>query len=299
METSPENASREEALRLLKAGQANEAIAILEHLLAADSDDAHVHMLLGIAHNHANDRLHAIHHLEKSLRIQETPKAYYNLGLVYEASHRIDEAVRQFRMALELDPNYAHAHEALKKLQDRFEAERATAVAQTAAVGQRAPAPDVHPTGQAPAPGGPPNFWEMQAQKDREIEEQHHRLMKAGLIYGVICGSIFILMASFALGAVSLVPAGLISSMGLLYYVLVMAGAGAVYGGLVGFWVGTTCGGDTAGMHAGALIGAVLGLVMGWVGGAGIGVLIYMAVLAVISGIVGMVIGRLVEMSIE
>lgn len=123
METSPGSASREEGLRLIRAGQASEAIAILEKLLTADPDDAHVHMLLGAAYNLKHDRLHAIHHFEEAVRIEETPKTYYNLGLVYEAAHRVDEAVRQYRMALELEPSYELAKAAMKRLQDMFEAQ--------------------------------------------------------------------------------------------------------------------------------------------------------------------------------
>ena len=123
MEAFPPGAAKEEGLRLLKAGKISEAIAKLEQALALDPDDARLHCYLGAAYNAVPDKLHAIHHFEECLRVEETPKAYYNLGLVYESVHRIDEAVRQYRMALELDPNYTQAQEALKKLHERFEIE--------------------------------------------------------------------------------------------------------------------------------------------------------------------------------
>jgi tetratricopeptide (TPR) repeat protein len=116
------NVSTEEGLRLLKAGQIDQAIDVLGKVLQADSEDAKAHMYIGIAYYQKNDRLHSIHHLEESLRLEETPKGYYNLGLVYEAVHRVDEAVRQYRMALEMDPNYELAKLALKRLHDKFEA---------------------------------------------------------------------------------------------------------------------------------------------------------------------------------
>jgi len=116
------NVSTEEGLRLLKAGQIDQAIDVLGKVLQADSDDAKAHMYIGIAYYRKNDRLHSIHHLEESLRLEESPKGYYNLGLVYEAVHRVDEAVRQYRMALEMDPNYELAQQALKRLHDQFEA---------------------------------------------------------------------------------------------------------------------------------------------------------------------------------
>lgn len=118
------NVSTEEGLRLLKAGQIDQAIDVLGKVLQADSEDAKAHMYIGIAYYQKNDRLHSIHHLEESLRLEETPKGYYNLGLVYEAVNRVDEAVRQYRMALEMDPNYELANQALKRLHDKFEADR-------------------------------------------------------------------------------------------------------------------------------------------------------------------------------
>ncbi len=123
METSPSSAAKEEGLRLLKAGKVSEAIAELERALSLDPEDPKLHCYLGVAYNAVPDKLHAIHHFEECVRIEESPKAYYNLGLVYESVNRIDEAVRQYRMALELDPNYANAQQALNNLHERFEAE--------------------------------------------------------------------------------------------------------------------------------------------------------------------------------
>jgi tetratricopeptide (TPR) repeat protein len=121
MEAIPGAAPKEEGIRLLRAGQVSEAIAKFEQALAADPDDPQLHGYLGAAYSSASNKLHAIHHFEESLRLDESPRAYYNLGLMYESVHRMDEAVRQYRMALELDPDYVLAQEALKKLQDNFE----------------------------------------------------------------------------------------------------------------------------------------------------------------------------------
>jgi tetratricopeptide (TPR) repeat protein len=125
METTPGTALTDEGLRLLKAGQVDQAIEALEKVLQADSDDAKAHMFLGIAYNQKGDRLRAIHHLEESVRLEETARSYYNLGLMYESAKRVDEAIREYRMAIELDPSYAPAHDALKRLHDQFEAAHA------------------------------------------------------------------------------------------------------------------------------------------------------------------------------
>jgi len=129
MDESTGSDSREEGLRLLKSGEVDKAIDVLNRVLEADSDDAKAHMYIAIAYNQKNDKLHSIHHFEESLNLEETPKGYYNLGLVYESVHRTNEAVRQYKMALELDPNYSLAQDAMKKLQDKFDADHPKPIA--------------------------------------------------------------------------------------------------------------------------------------------------------------------------
>jgi len=154
---------------------------------------------------------------EESLRLNETARAYYNLALVYESVHRIDEAVREYKMAVELDPNYAPAAEALNRLQNEFAAshcapEPAVAAAQPTQSMPAGPPPPSQtqsfagpppqgPTiGQAPPPladpfarpaGAPPtqaNVLTRQMAKEQAIADQHHALMRGGIIYGAICG---------------------------------------------------------------------------------------------------------------
>jgi Flp pilus assembly protein TadD len=116
MESIPGSALKDEGLSLLRSGNPREAIARLEEALKLDSDDAQVHTLLGAAYSAAQDKLHSIHHFEEAVRLSETPNGLYNLGVAYESVHRIDEAVRQYRMATELNPAYTKAHEALERL---------------------------------------------------------------------------------------------------------------------------------------------------------------------------------------
>ncbi len=128
MDTIPGSAPKDEGLGLLRSGKVREAIAKLEEALRLDADDPQTHMYLGAAYNAAQDRLHAIHHFEESLRLKETPNGYFNLGLLYESVHRVDEAVRQYKMAVELDPSYAKAHEALQKLHNQYVTQHQTPV---------------------------------------------------------------------------------------------------------------------------------------------------------------------------
>jgi tetratricopeptide (TPR) repeat protein len=55
--------------------------------------------------------------LEKSISIQNNfDKGYYYLGQCYEKLNRTDEAIQAYQMALNYDPNYVEAKDALGKL---------------------------------------------------------------------------------------------------------------------------------------------------------------------------------------
>ena len=119
-----ETSTRDEGLRLIKAGCFAEAIGVLKEALTAAPDDAKIYSYLGIAYSRMGSKLHAIASFEESLRLEETPRSYYNLGQMYELVHRTDEAIREYRMAIEMDPDYAPARDALEKLHSKFEADR-------------------------------------------------------------------------------------------------------------------------------------------------------------------------------
>lgn len=321
MDSSPEVFSKEEGLRLLKAGQLDDAIGVLEKV-RGKIDDPQVCSYLGAAYSQKGDRMNAIHAFEESLRLQETPKAYFNLALVYESVGRVDEAVREYRMATELDPSYAPAKDALQRLRDQFAGVQAqtqqevqtgtatqvvTADAPAAAQTQAFPdPPGGSGLGQAPAPMGDPFSQQIgppptqddaiarQMQKEQEIADQHHKLMKNGVIYGAICGAIFFVLSYGAL-AMWFAAFG-----GFSLLMLAIAGCvGAVHGSLVGLWIGYTCGGEGAGFQAGAVLGLLFGLAIGLLSSNIVVVIILSVAFGVLSGFVGGIIGRMVDMSIS
>ena len=332
MENAGNGATKEEGLRLLKAGQVDEAIAVFEKVLATDEDNAQVHMYLGVAYNHKHNRLRAIHHLEVSLNLQESAKGFYNLGLVYQESHRVDEAVRQFKMAVELDPEYELAKNALHTLQSQHAAAHIEDTGQPeqtadpqAPAGPGQPPPVPGATAQIPAapqfvapgapvqigqpligmPGAPPdlshtraaaNATLMQARQQQEIKDAHRHLMKSGLTYGAICGCILFLLLN-AVGA--FLNATFISA-GSGIKTLVSGGFfGAVYGSLVGLWMGFTAGDEMAGLQAGLVLGFVYGLLNGLIaGGFAVGIVAGI-VFCIFGGLGGYIIGRLVDSSIQ
>ena len=298
MDSSPEVFTKEEGLRLLRAGQINDAISVLEKV-REKTDDAQVCSFLGAAYDQKGDKVHAIHAFEECLRLNETPKAYYNLAVVYESVHRIDEAVREYKMAVELDPNYALAAQALKRLHDQFEAVRAQPepAAATAQPTQSMPAGPPPPSQTQSFAGPPPaeaNLLARQMAKEQAIADQHHALMRSGLIYGAICGAIFFILLNLLGGLVIAMMGG----KGWLWLVI-QGFIGAIYGSLVGLWIGYTCGGEGAGFQAGAVIGLVYGVAIGLLMGS-LGFMIGLGLLyGLLSGVVGLIIGRLVDMSIS
>lgn len=124
MESNTELSCKQQGLEFLKSGKLDEAIELLGSTLEKDPDDPEIHMYLGMVYFKKGDRLHSIHHFEEALRLDESAKSYFNLGMVYENAHRMDEAVREYRMALELDPNYTKAVDAINRIKTKYEQEK-------------------------------------------------------------------------------------------------------------------------------------------------------------------------------
>jgi Flp pilus assembly protein TadD len=109
-----------EGKSLLKDGNVDEAITALRAALELDLDNPEIHTYLGAAYSKKGDRLHAVYHFEQSLNLEESARAYFNLGAMYEQSKRFDEAVRQYKMSLEMDKGYTKATAALNRLKEQF-----------------------------------------------------------------------------------------------------------------------------------------------------------------------------------
>jgi tetratricopeptide (TPR) repeat protein len=308
MDSSPEVLTREEGLRLLKAGQIDEAIKVLEKV-REKTDDAQACAFLGAAYSQKGDKARAIRAFEESLRLNETPKAYFNLAVAYESASRVDEAVREYRMAIELDPSYTPAQEAITRLHDQYAAAHPPPEPAVAAAGASQTQSFAGPPASGPgigqavadpfarqhaAPPSEADILQRQMAKEQAIADQHHSLMKNGVIYGAICGAIFFVILSFAMSMLVMALGG----KGWIY-MLIQGLIGAAYGSLVGLWIGYTCGSDSAGFQAGAVLGVLYGMFNGILAGS-VGFTIVLAVIfGLISGLVGMIIGRLVEMSIS
>ncbi len=324
METPVNGTARDEGLRLLKAGQVNDAISTLERAVQDNPNDSQTQMYLGIACHRGGEGLRAARHLQESIRLQPSSRACYNLGLVYEATQRESEAADLYQRALSLEPGYAHAQQALQKLRDGMTApapvanepylNQAQAVPPPASVNQTQvvdppPAPaaqwrqSVPSGGYAPSPGpqpgmsgvGPPPYIARQIEEQRKIREASRAMLVGGLLYGSLCGAlIFVLLGILS----AFLQFALVSPGSGILSIIISAISGAIFGGLCGLWMAYMGGEETQAALAGAVLRAIYVLVIGLIGGLPgfmIGIMVFWG--AVMGAVAGFIIGRLVECS--
>ena len=97
-------------LALLELGRPDEAIEHFERALALRRDLSEVHGSLGGLLKQRGDLARAAEHLEVALAGDPTPGRHADLGDAFALLGRTEEAIVQFRAALELDPEFAPAH---------------------------------------------------------------------------------------------------------------------------------------------------------------------------------------------
>ena len=95
---------------LFQQGESREAVAAFEKALAADPKHSKAHNNLALAAIDLGELELAEAHYRESLAIDPQPAIYNDLGFVLERQGMTDEAVEQYRKALELDPQSAAAH---------------------------------------------------------------------------------------------------------------------------------------------------------------------------------------------
>lgn len=320
MGLSGDNVTKEAAVGHLKSGRYDEAIASLQQVLLTQTDDPQLYSFLGMAYSQTGEHDKSIDAFEKSLAIQKSARAHYNLGLAYNSAGRYSEAQEQFQLAVDLDPAYTPAKEALSKVLDKIQASAETApeptVVTTAATNpeptvvgapvlEQASMAQSDITGAIPdfstlgPPKAPPDLAAEKAKKELEWQERRKDYIKWSIIYGGIAGAFFVTAGFFSEGLFSTYPSILMVKYGFAKILFLLLFTGAIHGCLVGLYIGITCMGEEAGMRAGAVLGAFAGLLVGLIGGAGVFALVYMLISAVVSGVMGLIVGRIVETSVN
>ena len=168
----------QDASRMLKAGQHQQALERVNKVLAAKPRDPQARFLKGVGQAQAGRASDAIATLTAlTQEYPELPEPHNNLGVLYAAQSDFDKARSALELAVRLQPNYAVAHENLgdvyAKLAGRAYARslqldarnaglppKLTLIQQLFAPAPKALLPDGAPvaTLQPPLPAGPATF---------------------------------------------------------------------------------------------------------------------------------------------
>jgi tetratricopeptide (TPR) repeat protein len=112
LEIAPNDVELHNALgwTLFQDGRSAEAVAEYERALAADPNHVKSHNNLALALVELGRLDEAAAHFETSLRLEPKPEIYSDLGFVKARQGKSEEALADYRKALELDPHCASAH---------------------------------------------------------------------------------------------------------------------------------------------------------------------------------------------
>ncbi len=126
----PKTIIYEEPVKLIREKEYEKAQEALQAILDENPDDGWAHMYMGITYARMNKRMYAIAELEEAARLKESAISLYNLGEMYRMVFRIDEAVRQYKTAVELNDKYEPALKALEKMSEKRSADDAAEAAE-------------------------------------------------------------------------------------------------------------------------------------------------------------------------
>jgi len=104
-------------LEALKAGHADDAVGHLERACLEFPNDYRGFNYLGVAYAQQKQYDRAVGAFQTAMSIRPSvPNIHYNLGLAYQADGLADLARDQYRAALDIDPDYEKAQQALHRL---------------------------------------------------------------------------------------------------------------------------------------------------------------------------------------
>lgn len=101
----------QKATALHQSGNASEALAIYQEILAARPDHPTVLNLSGVAAYQLGDNERALLWLQTAADVSpDNPDVHYNLGLVLKDRGRLEDAVTAWQRAIQLKPDHASVH---------------------------------------------------------------------------------------------------------------------------------------------------------------------------------------------
>lgn len=116
----------QQGLDFLKAKKLDEAIEALEEATKMSPSDYRAFNYLGIAYAQKGKHNLAIGALQSASHLRpEIASIRYNLGLAYQADGLVDMAKHEFEQAIQLDPSYQKAADALNILEGKLNSDDA------------------------------------------------------------------------------------------------------------------------------------------------------------------------------
>jgi len=110
--------ARQNALVAIQNGEADQAIPLLDELIAEHPNFPDLHHLLGLAHGDQGDHDRAVACFKTALDLnQHYLKARINLAFTYMEREQFAEAEAELRLALKTDPENSLAHSALAEIE--------------------------------------------------------------------------------------------------------------------------------------------------------------------------------------
>lgn len=109
-----------EARKQMHFNQPQDAVRLLQEMLAYYGQDAEAHSLLGAALSQSGNDRDSIPHFEQAVRLDPRRASYhFNLGMAYEKAGQFPWAMEGYRRAIEVDPNLTQATAAYYRLAPR------------------------------------------------------------------------------------------------------------------------------------------------------------------------------------
>ena len=120
LEIAPDNFAARFNLGVLAAMRTDwdEAESQLKRVLQIDPNSAEAYNVLGSVYLGRGDLPHGKVAFSEAIRLQPGfARAHYNLGLIFRREERTEDAAREFRAALDADPQFSAARAALDRMQ--------------------------------------------------------------------------------------------------------------------------------------------------------------------------------------
>jgi len=181
----------DDATLAVQTGRFEDALPLIEQVLALDPENYEAYVVRGIALAQSNQPEEATAAFRKSIEINPNiTKTHYNLAVHLDGLGRTNEALTHARRALEIDPSHDNSQSLLRKL------ERDLGMAAAENVDFLAPAAEMEGNSPYERPENEPGYYREGYDSDPEVHSIPlvERMGSAWLLTGVILAALPLLL---------------------------------------------------------------------------------------------------------